>query len=234
MHDFFGNATTDANSTYTSMIGQATTCQPRSDTAAYWVPTLYRSDGTPVPVDVQTIYYRDDPDHSVTVVPFPPDFRMVFGYPEPHYQVGPIKKGAYGWNCDNSEPLGTSVRIDCTGHVGSGDVIGTIFFKNCGMRDANGNIVTDSPDHRSHVAYPVNGHCPADHPVKLPTVYYKVKYAITNCIAAGCYLSSDGPDGTPPGESLHGDFWNTWNQAALDNFVAICLNATPTSACPGV
>src|SRR5919205_3463935 len=40
-HTFFGNRSTSAASTLHSLRAAATTCKPRSDTAAYWVPTLY-------------------------------------------------------------------------------------------------------------------------------------------------------------------------------------------------
>lgn len=222
MHDFFGNRTTSADSTYASMVGQLTSCDTPGDSAGYWAPTLLDSNGVRIPIYRVTVYYRDLPDASVPVVAFPPDFRMVSGYPDPHLQNGPIKKGAYGWNCDNTEPLLVSSEIDCTGHVGDGYVKANVFFPNCGMRDVDGNIVTDSLDHRSHVTYPVSGHCPADHPVKLPTIYYKIKYNITDCIAAGCHLSSDV--GTTAGASLHADFWNTWDQAALQDVVTRLLN----------
>jgi len=43
-------------------------------------------------------------------------------------------------------------------------------------------VNTDSPDHKSHVAYPVNGSfergspCPDSHPVKLPQLFYEVMW----------------------------------------------------------
>src|SRR5687768_6865683 len=42
MHDFFGNKTTGASSTYQSMTaGRATTtCSRPEDTAGYWIPTV--------------------------------------------------------------------------------------------------------------------------------------------------------------------------------------------------
>ena len=41
MHDFFGNKTTNASSTYASMTasGVTTTCSRPEDTAGYWIPT---------------------------------------------------------------------------------------------------------------------------------------------------------------------------------------------------
>jgi hypothetical protein len=39
-HDFFGNRSTNAFSTYQSMIGARTTCSRPEDTAGYWFPTV--------------------------------------------------------------------------------------------------------------------------------------------------------------------------------------------------
>ena len=66
-----------------------------------------------------------------------------------------------------------------------------MIFPNCGKRDAQGNIVKDSPDHRSHVAYPVSARvgCPAVFQIQLPHVKVNVRFDISNCIRAGCHLS---------------------------------------------
>jgi hypothetical protein len=41
-HTFFGNKSADARSTLASLRGTPTTCKPRADHAAYWVPTLFQ------------------------------------------------------------------------------------------------------------------------------------------------------------------------------------------------
>src|SRR5438034_6531453 len=38
-HDFFGNESTDASSTYDSMVAAPTNCGVTADTAGYWIPT---------------------------------------------------------------------------------------------------------------------------------------------------------------------------------------------------
>src|SRR6478672_8629705 len=43
VHTFFGNATTDAASTYDSLRAGATTCRTEQDASSYWVPALYRN-----------------------------------------------------------------------------------------------------------------------------------------------------------------------------------------------
>jgi len=54
----------------------------------------------------------------------------------------------------------------------------------------------------------------------LPKVTLHVRYKLTTC--DGCYISSDM--GAPGGSTLHGDFWNTWDQGVLARVVA-ALNA---------
>jgi hypothetical protein len=40
MHEFFGNTTTNANSTYNTLRAGGTTCDDPKDTAAYWIPRV--------------------------------------------------------------------------------------------------------------------------------------------------------------------------------------------------
>jgi hypothetical protein len=48
LHDFFGNRSTDSDSTYDSMIASPTTCGLNADTSGYWTPSLLRPDGSVV------------------------------------------------------------------------------------------------------------------------------------------------------------------------------------------
>jgi hypothetical protein len=217
LHEFFGNTSTNASSTYATMIGKPTTCSVVGDTAGYWVPALLNGAGQRIAPRRITVYYRDRPQASRPVTPFPPDFRMIAGSPQ---------AGVWGFNCDDIALAPTS-KIDCTGYP-TPYVRATIIFPNCGQLDALGNIVKDSADHRSHVAYPISAKvgCPASHPIQLPHVKVNVRFNVTNCIAARCSLSSDAQHScTVNGCSLHGDFWNTWNQVALTDLVRTQLNS---------
>ncbi len=75
MHEFFGNNTTNARSTYRSMVGGGTTCTAPADTAGYWVPTLISPDGQVVRAKTILLYYRGTA--GARTVAFPPDLRMV-------------------------------------------------------------------------------------------------------------------------------------------------------------
>src|SRR5205814_653328 len=55
-HVFFGNRTTDAFSTYASLVGQPTSCRISADHAAYWIPALYVN-GTEVQPRFANAYY---------------------------------------------------------------------------------------------------------------------------------------------------------------------------------
>jgi hypothetical protein len=75
MHEFFGNVSTNADSTYQSMIRAGTTCSALGDTAGYWVPTLMNRSGQVVRAKTILLYYRGEAGE--TTVAFPPDLRMV-------------------------------------------------------------------------------------------------------------------------------------------------------------
>jgi len=207
LHAFTGNTTTSAGSTYRSMVGQPTTCELPQDTSGYWVPALVARDGSIVQARQIKVYYRGS-----GVTAFPPDLRMIAGYPT--VPVGTDK--VVGWSCGDPSVLDPSPP-DC----GTGDVYGHIFFPSCWD-----GVHTDSIDHRSHVVYPSpmpNGSkCPSDHPVRLPMIRLSIHYRVHS--GAGLMLSSDMMFGTPGGASLHADFWNTWVQSGLERLVDVCLN----------
>ena len=61
MHDFYGNTTTDENSTYDTLRAGGTTCDDPGDTAAYWAPTLSWTDSsgtTERTASITRFYYR--------------------------------------------------------------------------------------------------------------------------------------------------------------------------------
>lgn len=214
MHDFFGNTTVNANSTYQSMLAGGTTCGLSADKAGYWAPSLVRiSDGQVVTPTHMIIYYRNRPEDYGTTNVFPPDFRLVAGGPNsgtPH---------AY-WTCDGESDGGLSTRKVSPPNCGSAVVKAHVFFPSCW----DGRNI-DSADHRSHMAYAFDADdgtstdigddtCPASHPHKLPQLHVRVFYPVTN---ATLYRLADGAP-VP-----HMDFWNTWDQSVLEREIIRCL-----------
>jgi Domain of unknown function (DUF1996) len=82
MHDFFGNITTNENSTYQSMnaAGATTSCSRPEDTAGYWIPTVSWKDSTgthELAANRGVFYYRAGLKDYRTVQPFAPDLRDI-------------------------------------------------------------------------------------------------------------------------------------------------------------
>lgn len=212
LHDFFGNRSTNAMSTWTSMVADSSLCGDPRDTGGYWSPALYE-DGVRVnPAGASSLgravreqfYYRKIGTGPVR--PFPADLRMVAGA---HDATAPYKLSEIYWGCsDNSTgKLGLPPQCGATGiitlHVG---------FPSCwdGWK-------LDSADHRSHMAYAKSGACPSTHPVAVPRLIERFEYPV-GPTTGNITLASGSP------YTAHADFWNSWDQARLEQLTADCLN----------
>jgi Domain of unknown function (DUF1996) len=201
-HDFFGNTTTAAGSTYEELLAGPTSCQQRLDTAAYWAPSLLAVDGAPVVPIAATAYYRVGAGVEPTSVEtYPPDLRILGG--------GDTTGGGAvtaGWTCR----AGSSWSAAPPGCAATSGLNLVIVFPDCW----DGEHV-DSADHRSHVAHSDDGRCPAPHPVPIPQLELVIDYGDVD--PAGLSLSSG------PVTSAHADFWNAWDQDKLETEVELCL-----------
>ena len=201
-HDFFGNTATAAGSTYEQLLVSPTTCQQRLDTAAYWAPSAFAADGTPIVPLAATGYYRVGPGiDAAEVQAYPPDLRMVGGG---ETAAGP--GAAAAWTCR----AGTSRVAEPPACASTAGLELSVVFADCWD-----GVATDSADHRSHVAYSDGGGCPSSHPVPIPQLELVVDYGTVE--VAGLSVSSG------PVSSAHADFWNTWHQDKLEMEVAACL-----------
>ena len=214
MHQFIGNPTTFAGSTFQSMsdpkVQPNVKCELHNDTGGYWVPVLYYPNSTtPVPVKHAFFYYRG----PAGVEQIPPDLKMVAGGSTLNPPKPDMAQRSLSWSCVDSGPFYTQPP-DCTSV--NKTFRSHIHFPSCWQ----GPPFVDSPDHRSHMAYPVNGKCPSTHPYRIPKISFHVVYSIKN--GKGTYLSSD--HGAPAGTTLHADFWNTWDQTVLQQAVTKCIN----------
>jgi hypothetical protein len=107
-----------------------------------------------------------------------------------------------------------------------------VFFPQCWD-----GVNLDSPDHKSHMSYPVavpdpsstRGWqmlvCPSTHPVILPAITFNVVYtAKTKDAALKWRLSSDNYDATKPGGySSHGDWFNGWRHDISEAWFQNCV-----------
>ena len=206
LHTFIGNTAPTASSTPESLAKNgASSCEDKQDTASYWFPTLLQN-GVPVPNTTVTFYYKSGVTDYRTVRPFPAGFRELVG--DMHTPDAAHFGGE--WDCGN--PGGTTKEIPAScpkGHV----LIVRYMAPSCWD-----GVHLDTPDHKSHMAYPVRGGCPADHPVAVPMLQSKVAYRLTNGVTTGLRYSSGASF------SFHYDFMNGWQQARLEELVKHCIN----------
>ena len=82
----------------------------------------------------------------------------------------------------------------------------------------------DSPDHKSHMAYPSGGTCPATHPVAVPEITTNILYTVKDVAAPARWrLASDSYDASlPAGYSAHADWFNGWKPQFMDTFIKNC------------
>ncbi|KAM7221127.1 protein of unknown function (DUF1996) domain containing protein [Rhypophila decipiens] len=199
---------------------------------------------------------RNDPNGKITA--FPRDFRMIAGDSlRRNYSVGDpkavdpekslwaslgqtsqldLEQRALGFNCLNykKDPEGSLFRhylpdkeyLDANCHDG---IRIEIMFPSCW----NGKDV-DSPDHKSHVAYPdltMDGFCPKGFETRLPGLFYETIWQ-TNAFAGtpGRFVLSNGD---VHGFGYHADFMMGWDVDFLQQAVNTCTNSSGRiSDCP--
>jgi hypothetical protein len=235
-HTFFGNRTTDAASTPSSLRGERTTCRPRADKAAYWVPTLYQ-DGREVRPAKGQFYYNLRSFERMRA--FPAGLKMVAGDAHAHH---PQSTRIVYWTCGGSAGVRFGGRSSTAPETCP--VVRTSFksfTRKCPTcpvvrRRFPARIKTfvelhvnfpdcwdgkrlDSPDHHSHMAHSRGYVCPATHPVKVPLIRLLIRYPITD--GRGLVLASGGQ------LTGHADFVNAWDQRVLERLVDDCFHDRP-------
>lgn len=202
-HTFIGNPTTDANSTPASLVGGATSCQDPLDASGYWFPTLLQN-GVPLVPDKPTIYYKSGVKDYRTVQPFPAGFKLLVG--DAHNMIPANFTG--NWKCPGF--TGTDFPASCPS---GSSLVARLKAPSCWD-----GVHLDSADHKSYMAFPVNGVCPAAFPVPLPMLEAKIPYPLNNGNTSGLALASG------PGYTFHYDFMNGWNPARQAYLVDYCIH----------
>ncbi|MEN3360339.1 MAG: hypothetical protein V7637_4321 [Mycobacteriales bacterium] len=205
-HTFMGNTTTNAATTLASLQAGGTACLVPGDKSAYWMPTMFNGDQPVMPVGPQVIYYKTNLIDYTSVRPFPLGLRFVVGSPTAT-SAEFLAQSVEGWECGESFhnadfpvscPAGTQLNVR---------------FQAPSCWDGK---YLDTPDHKSHMSYPVNGRCTADHPVALPMIEFKMAFPVSGNLA-GVRLASGR------GYSFHYDFYNAWDPATQAALVNHCV-----------
>lgn len=210
-HTFMGNSTTDANSTLTSLLAaSSTSCTVPQDKSAYWFPTLLRDGNQVVSTSLQTIYYKSGILDYQKVQPFPQGLKFVVGSPMATQDQFRTAPGAVeGFECGNSSFNWDFPTINCP----AGSQLNVRYqAPSCW----NGHDL-NSADHKTHMAYPVNGQCPPDHPVPVPMIEVKLSWPVDGNLSNVAFSSGRG-------YSFHYDFFNAWDAPVLKALVEHCIN----------
>lgn len=216
-HDYFGNQSAAAASTYASMTAAPTSCGTAADTAGYWQPSVQvLANGTwttLVPNQVrQQVYYRARYPSGTLVETIPADLRVTVGNASAATAADnpALASGAIYWECYGT----TTVHYQAPPLACSGtDTI----LENVQMPSCWDGVLTHQNDTAHVTNTPPDAGCPAAFPHALPRISLKVKYQVGHPDAVR--LSSGNS------YSAHADFWNTWRQPGLDYLVARCINA---------
>ncbi|MEO3810211.1 DUF1996 domain-containing protein [Sphaerisporangium sp. B11E5] len=209
MHSFFGNTTTNANSTVQSLLAGRSNCNPSTDLSSYWTPTLYNGT-TPVEPSIVTFYYlgegvRDDVRERIQ--PLPLGLRIIAGNAKATGVNDPTSTAR--WSCLHAGQVPPSKDfVTCPAGT---QMESYLDFPQCW----NGRDL-DSADHKSHMAFPVNGDCPSTHPVPVPKLRQVLRYPVNGNPAAFRLASG-------PGYTMHGDFFNAWPEAEMLRRVVDCI-----------
>lgn len=204
LHDFFANTTTDASSTVASMQAGATNCKRRGDTAGYWTPALYDG-GQKVDPSMVLAYYLPKGKAPAGIKAFPSGLAVIAG-------PGP-RSAQFACRTQDGRRDVAQSRTEVPACPAGSHLVVRIFFPDCWD-----GVNLDSADHRSHMAYSLRGSCPSTHPVPVPMLRLGLHYPGSDG-GSDVTFSSGAPD------TVHADFFNTWNQAALERLVRECLNA---------
>jgi hypothetical protein len=202
-----GNKSTNFRSTYRSLRRAGTTCGLRADKGAYWFPAVYKNGNRVKPTDGD-FYYRARTEPLSAIRPFPKGLKIIAGDKN---ATSPQSTKVVGWSCFRSAGTEEPRMRDC----GQADVKFLVHFPSCWD-----GVHKDSPDHKSHMAYPVkkgdHKACPAKYPVAVPELSFSIRLPFHN--GRRVHLSSG------PFYTMHADFWNAWKQRRLRRLVDRCLH----------
>jgi hypothetical protein len=218
-HTFLGNRTTNANSTLQTLQAGGTSCITPGDKTGYWMPTLLNGDTAVQPVGRQTIYYKSGVIDYRSVRPSPPGLRFLVGSPQATQDEFRNAPGAVeGWECGES-----AFNWDFPAICPAGSQL------NIRMQAPScwDGLHLDSPDHQSHMAYPIDTHtasgwvCPDDHPVAVPKLEFKMAWPVNGDMSKVHFTSDTG---ATRGQTFHYDFMNGWDAPRQAALVSHCIN----------
>jgi hypothetical protein len=149
-----------------------------------------------------------------------------------------VGKGLSGWTCgQNSNVTGGQNSIpSCVGQDGTpgNTLTAHINYPSCWNGNPPNHSASETGDTRDNAdyVYPAKSatSCPASHPIEVVQLRQTVQYEYTGN-GTDVALTSDAPGGD--GTTMHGDFWNTWNQSIFEGFVRKCVQGLSATTYTG-
>jgi hypothetical protein len=241
LHQFFGNMTANANSTYPLLRGNGdSTCNftkqgIAANRSAYWAPALLDGKGNVVQPEYYQVYYKGKP--AIECDPSSPNYSGV---------CAPIPNGlrfVFGFNMANPTGGTDGGHFKC---IGTGSVAGTwpnLLPAKASCQPGNQLVMAlstpkcwngqvDSTDHRSHMAAMIRNastnwiaKCPESHPYVLPqftlSAFYRIKAGDDLDLFS---LSSDAMfPNLPRGSTIHADYFEAWDNIAKKMWTDGCV-----------
>jgi Domain of unknown function (DUF1996) len=224
LHVFFGSKAANSETT-TPEAFQAggTTCVTQADSSGYWIPAVYARGLELQPATKQhALFYYYCYFAAATcrnMQDIPQGLRWVIGNV---HAMSPEENPGLGksilWKCGPGNPGANTPYPPAQCSTG----VMVVFFRSPSCWDG---VNLDSPDHMSHMAYPVGttasgagGSCPSTHPVPLPRVdaYFRL---LVRAAPIGEVTLSSGAWWT-----IHQDFFNAWTPSGMTNLMDRCVN----------
>jgi hypothetical protein len=242
LHQFYGNTSTDASSTYASLRQNGEgSCGNKLNRSGYWMPALLDGKGHVVEPDYVSIYYKrlpaSDPhcnDPSRTdleaegiCIPLPNGLRFTYGYdmvtgtpPTGHHHFACVIGNNPQASYDNLADLAAA------GCPAGAHIEAMISAPECW----DGKHL-DSANHRDHVAYPGYGgwgylRCPSGYPYLIPTFTLAAFYSVAtgDDLKLWHFSSDEMMPGVPAGTTFHADWFGAWDNSVLAMWTDNCIN----------
>lgn len=242
LHMNFGNTDTNAFSNYDTIINSGGgTCNGKElNRTAYWAPAIIDGQGNArIPYRI-LIYYKSFGSAIGQVQPYPENQQVVA---DSTINAAQFNKDIFSFKCVNQyngvdSKYNQSLTLpNCSGDKGEylQDLEMNVKFPRCYNPGPN-----TPADYKNTLKRPIGdwyfGQCPADAPVRLPNLEYRILYRIPRGEDTSTwFLSSDvnkstGEVSPTRGASVHADWFGGWNKTVNKLWVDGCNN-TNASDC---
>jgi hypothetical protein len=226
LHVFHGaKATNSETTTPEALRAGGTTCFTQADSSGYWVPAVFaRGQQLQPATKFDALFYYFcyfGPSVCSNMQDIPQGLRWVVGNVHamsPAENPGLANKTII-WKCGPGTPGKSTPQPPA--QCSTGVMVVRLRGPSCWD-----GVNLDSPDHKSHMAYPVGtnssgagGSCPSSHPVPLPRLDSFFRLNVGKSPIGEVTLASGG------WWTIHQDFFNAWSPSGLANFMDRCINA---------